>query len=80
MRFTTDNSIYELDPARHSIRRLAGTNTPTPRQGDDGEWRRFHAISAVTIGCPVIIVWRMQGTIARATHTSPVTTVDEQIH
>ena len=80
MRFTTYNSIYEIDQAGRRLRRLVGSNTPTPRQGDDGEWQSFHAISAVTVGDPVIIVWRMQGDAAQATYTSPVTAIDEPIH
>lgn len=80
MRFTTANSIYEIDPTERRIRRLAGSHSPTARQGSDGDWQAFHAISAVTPGCPVVIVWRMVGDVAQATQTSPVLAIDEQIH
>ncbi len=39
--FRTRNSIYEIDEANSSVRRLEGVKDPTPRQGPDGEWKTF---------------------------------------
>lgn len=72
MIFLTDNSTYEIDPANRRIRRLEGTNDPTARQGNDGDWKNYAAISSVTIGDPVVIVWQILDDRAKGTNTSPV--------
>lgn len=54
-RFSTDNSIYEVDPDRKLIRRLAGVNAPTPSQGADGEWKVFERIDGLEVGYPSLI-------------------------
>lgn len=78
MLFTTENSTYEIDDRR--IRRLEGVNTPTPRQGGDGEWKPFHAVSEVTVGLGVVIIWRFVDGVAQATCTSPVRQVIQASH
>ena len=70
MLFTTDNSTYEVEGSR--IRRLEGVRGPTPRQGVDGEWKSFHAISEIAVGCSVIIVWRIVDGVAQASQTSSI--------
>jgi hypothetical protein len=57
MTFATENSLYEVDLAASRIRRLAGKENPTPRQGEDGEWKTFFGISEVMIGQTVLIAW-----------------------
>jgi len=69
MKFYTDSgSAYELDRDGSKIRRLAGEDNPTPRQGKDGEWRVFDFCSEVVAGVPVVINWED----VRCTVTSPV--------
>jgi hypothetical protein len=69
---TESGSSYELDPANKKIRRLSGGLNPTPRQGPDGEWKEYHSISIPTFDEELTIVWRMEGSIAKATLTSRI--------
>lgn len=58
MKFQTiTGSLYELNKDIKSIRRLNGANDPTPRQGKDGEWRKYANTSDIEVGSRVIIVW-----------------------
>lgn len=77
MIFHTRNSSYEVDHAKKRIRRLSGTDGPTPRQGLDGAWKDFQRITDIEQGASVLIVWSEEGTIP-STLTSPVLKVIER--
>jgi hypothetical protein len=76
MKFETiSGSLYEVDEAKQSVRRLIGINDPTPRQGNDGEWRKYLDATDVAVGQGVLFVWEMVPGIiatAKSTLTSPV--------
>jgi hypothetical protein len=55
--FTLSGSAYELDRSKNQIRRLEGTEDPTPRQGPDGEWKAFEYCSEVQVDHSVLIRW-----------------------
>jgi len=83
--FTTESgSVYEVDGGRQRIRRVAGVEAPTVRQGDDGQWRPYAAISKVELGKPVIVGWATECAgdgdavvmKVKATMTSPVSSCD----
>lgn len=42
---TESGSVYQVDEANSRVRRLLGTNAPTPRQGPDGEWKQYVSLS-----------------------------------
>jgi hypothetical protein len=48
--FKTGNSTYEVDWTNKLIRRLQGVRAPTPRQGEDGQWKAFASITPVLDG------------------------------
>lgn len=82
IRFTTESgSVYELDDKR--VRRLTGTNNPTPRQGPDGEWKPLADVIPPKLveGTRVYLVWRYdeteEGQIARGTMTSRIVKMEE---
>ncbi len=77
MIFHTRNSAYEVDVAGKRIRRLAGKDSPTPRQGEDGAWKDFQRITDIEKGASVLIVWSEEGVIP-STLTSPVVKVIEK--
>lgn len=54
---TETGSKYEIDKENSKIRRLNGKNSPTNRQGEDGEWKKYFNISGVEIGKSVVILW-----------------------
>ena len=55
MKFTTiSGSTYEVDTISKKIRRLAGTENPTSRQGKDGEWKSYEDISLQVGECAMI--------------------------
>ena len=61
---TISGSIYEIDRVRSQARRLEGQKNPTPRQGPDGEWKKFSSCSEVRAGHPVLIQWEgIKGTL-----------------
>jgi hypothetical protein len=70
---TESGSIYELDRAGEQVRRLEGQKNPTPRQGPDGEWKKFSSCSEVRVGHPVLIQW---GPGSKHTLTSMVISVN----
>jgi hypothetical protein len=76
MIFCTVNSTYEIDQEHHCIRRLEGRNQPTPRQGADGEWKHYAAVSPIIVGLPVRILW----TVSEGTRLSPVREIVEHLH
>lgn len=68
MKFTTvSGSVYEADTTNKKIRRLTGKNDPTPRQGEDGQYKSYESLGSfpkalegkeeLTVGQPAIIVW-----------------------
>jgi hypothetical protein len=60
MKFTTKSgSVYEINTDSKKIRRLKGTEDPTPRQGKDGEWRPYADIfpNPIQVGKGVVIAW-----------------------
>lgn len=68
----TLNSTYEIDGTR--VRRLGGDNSPTLRQGADGEWKEAESIEKVALSghfC-YMFVWETVGFVAKTTVTSPV--------
>ena len=75
MIFCTENSTYEVDAHEFRIRRINGVSDPTPRQGKDGEWKTYHAVTTIKPGHAVLIVWDIVDGVARSTQTSTVTEV-----
>jgi hypothetical protein len=72
---TASGSLYEVDEEKKSVRRLIGVQSPTPRQGNDGEWREYLDITDINVGQGVLFVWSMiPGIIStgKSTLTSPV--------
>jgi hypothetical protein len=75
--------MYELDATARRVRRICGDTQPTPRQGDDGEWRTFESVfpTPIALGESVLFIWgyyqRGTESVARSTMTSIVVgTVD----
>jgi hypothetical protein len=80
MLFTTYNSTYEIDQEHARIRRLEGLNKPTPRQGADGDWKSYVAISPVSIGLCVTIIWRVVDGVGQGSQTGPVQQIIEVLN
>jgi len=58
MKFTTvSGSSYEIDLKEKKVRRLNGRIDPQPRQGKDGEWKKYLEVLGPTVGRPVVIFW-----------------------
>ena len=80
MRFKTLNSTYEVDTIRKFIRRLEGTENPTPRQGPDGEWKQYIDIYSLGVGQSAMIVWNVvaeaEGPTLKTTVTSEIKEID----
>jgi len=51
-------SHYEWDQGNNRIRRLAGVNDPTSRQGLDGEWRDVYTVIFLAQGQGACIIWK----------------------
>lgn len=78
IRFETQYSTYIVDEENKKITRLESTHAPTPRQGEDGEWKEYTDLHIFKSG--VMIVWGYDNGMARTTMTSPltmVTTIEE---
>jgi hypothetical protein len=78
---TESGSVYQLDEANQKIRRLSGVNAPTPRQGQDGEWRPYAEVMFIPNGS-CLIHWYydddpVEGKIGRCTMTSKVTKMED---
>lgn len=73
-RFRTENSTYEMDTEARLIRRIIGVNPPTPRQGPDGYWRPYRAVSPLYVGYRVFITYADMA-VGKGTITSPVVEV-----
>lgn len=41
---TISGSVYEVDLTKKCVRRLAGKEDPTPRQGDDGKYKQYEEL------------------------------------
>lgn len=54
---TESGSVYQVDDERNLIRRLSGSNDPTPRQGPDGEWKHFHKLRDDLVPGAIVIFW-----------------------
>ena len=54
---TESQSVYEVNTDSKQIRRLNGLHDPLPRQGKDGEWKSYWAISPIKLNQPVVIAW-----------------------
>lgn len=77
MRVLTAYSMYEVDLANNRVRRLAGLNDPTPRQGPDGEWQQCKDIY-MTQDSTLLFVWSDNGDgTKRCTETSHVLRTEE---
>lgn len=86
MKFRTESgSHYEIDRTKRQIRRIAGPNAPSKRQGKDGEWKHYEFASDVVVGNQVVIFWDnseklLDGSPPGAhptTMTSPVAEVED---
>lgn len=69
---TISGSLYEVDNENNQVRRLIGIKDPTPRQGEDGEWRGFKSCTPIKVGSGVVFVWEFVGVMAKTTLTSIV--------
>ena len=67
----TEKSVYEIDETKKLIRRREGLSLPTPRQGNDGEWKEYICISVSPAYMIIQWGWNNNGT-ARCTITSRV--------
>jgi hypothetical protein len=81
---TVSGSTYEVDQEAKRIRRLSGTRPAQPRQGNDGEWKDYEALSPIEVGSCLVIAWPRATTALHpgspsyampSTITSPVTVV-----
>lgn len=68
---STANSVYQVDEDNRLIRRVLGVNQPTPRQGDDGQWKEYKSIGLGGDGLLIIWEYNPDGS-ARCTWTSTV--------
>lgn len=67
----TTFSVYEVDRENCRIRRLTSDHEPTPRQGQDGEWRGYEDLRFMNDG--MFIIWNhTYSGIAQGTLTSPI--------
>jgi len=73
MKFETETgSLYEIDEAANRVRRLIGVKNPTPRQGNDGEWKTYEDHSPIVIGQSVLLWWAVESGVGKSTVTSLV--------
>lgn len=77
MIYTESGSVYELKESELLIRRLSGNAAPTDRQGNDGEFKSYKGILYLQVGVPLIIIWRIEDSIAKSTVTSPIIKIQE---
>ena len=67
---TSSGSIYEIDEDNKCIRRLTGSIAPTPRQGEDNQWKPFDQI--IFVDDQMVIVWEYVDGLAKTTVSSPI--------
>lgn len=76
IRLLTAFSVYELNLQTNQVRRMAGLNPPTERQGADGQWQQCADI--LFDNDTVLFVWGMNPDgSARCTRTSHIVSVEE---
>jgi hypothetical protein len=81
---TYSSSIYEIDEEAKKIRRLHGIKDPTPRQGNDGDWKDYKEI-IIALNKQLIIVWG-NGTnangeaIMKTTATSSIEAIGDSLN
>lgn len=75
--FTASGSVYEVNTLFKKIRRLDGSQEPTPRQGQDEQWKYYEEISEIKVNSPVLISWSFNedASVIEGTMTSPVVEV-----
>lgn len=56
--YTETKSAYEVDLTRFRVRRLRGAKDPTRSFEKDGEWKEYAKITSISVGLPVLIIWR----------------------
>lgn len=54
---TKSGSRYEVDAEAKKIRRVSGVKPPQPRQGSDGQWMPYLAISEIETGRVLVVSW-----------------------
>lgn len=54
---TESGSLYEFDLYGKRVRRLQGRINPTPRMGQEGEWKSYQSITPLLVGVQVMIQW-----------------------
>lgn len=83
---TISGSLYEVDDENCNVRRLIGIEDPTPRQGEDGEWKEFKNRTPILVNHSVAFIWAWENEnfelVARVTQTSPIKRIldDESIN
>lgn len=72
---TESGSVYQVDAKGKRVRRLTGVKEPTPRQGQDGEWKTFYDMRTDLFPGRLFFIWNNLG---QGTHTSLIVeTVEE---
>ena len=70
---TQTGSMYELDLIENRFRRLTGEGVPTPRMGNDGQWKTYQEARFPVVGEPLLVIWRTTDDgVMQTTMTSPV--------
>lgn len=74
---TETGSVYQVDEPGKRVRRLSGTAAPTPRQGQDGEWKTYASVEVLntSIGRQLWVDWTGAG---NGTLTSPIVEETEE--
>lgn len=67
----TEHSVYEIDKDRCRVRRLTSDHDPTPRQGEDGDWKGYEDLRFMADGMFIIWGFTYSG-IAQGTLTSRI--------
>jgi hypothetical protein len=61
--FKTEHETYEIDYVRYRVRRITGSNPPTPRFTPDGEWKQYIEVRP-TLGGALFFQWEdRKGTV-----------------
>lgn len=72
MKYTTKNSVYEVDEKNKQIRRVSGANPPTRHFSPNSEWKSYQSLSfASGYG---VIDWTGSG----HTVTSPLVSIETE--
>lgn len=76
IRVSTQTSMYDVDIEGKRVRRVAGVDPPTERQGEDWVWRPFVNIWLKDRGIVFQWGWNENGS-ANCTWTSDIVAVEE---